>query len=351
MSMKSQNRNFGLDLVRAMAIIMVIASHYLLPLNRLGVYGVELFFVLSGYLIGGILYRQFSSEPFVRFADLWLFWRRRWYRTLPLYYLFLMVIAVQVCISAGAFREVGLKILLYSVFLQNFAWPIDYFSIVTWSLAIEEWFYLLFPLCIYVVNRLGVGILKSFMLGISLFLVIPFVLRLLNFTPHWDTGMRMVVVFRLDALMYGLALAVWKPHSEWLWKHLKGSAVLGVLIISATIPAIVLGPKAGGWKFMPAILFSLIPLGFGLLLPFCEMLQRPREMIAIPVQRLSEWSYSLYLCHMPVLFGCYALAHNSSLNSGGKIVVRILALLLTLMIARRLYRSFELPIMRMRPDR
>lgn len=349
--MRSKSRNFGLDGVRAMAITMVLLSHYVAPLRRLGVYGVELFFVLSGYLIGGILYRQFSSAASVRFGDLWLFWRRRWYRTLPLYFLFIALAFVQGLFSGSAIGVIVPQLFAYCFFLQNFAWPIDNFSVVTWSLAIEEWFYLLFPICVYVIFRARFRIITSFVVGISMFLVIPLVFRILNPTPDWDAGTRTIVVFRLDALMYGLVLAVWKPSNEWLWKHSRSSAVLGMAIIAGTVPMVIWGMQPGGWKLMPAILFSLIPLGFGLLLPFCEMLQRPREMIAIPVQRLSEWSYSLYLCHMPVLFGCYALAHNCSLNSGGKIVVRILALLLTLMIARRLYRSFELPIMRMRPDR
>ena len=347
--MKSQHRNYGLDLVRAMAITMVIASHYLLPLNRLGVYGVELFFVLSGYLIGGILYRQFSCEAFVRSTDLWLFWRRRWYRTLPLYYLFLVVVFVQAWISSGTIKGISWNIFTYGLFLQNFAYPINSFSVVTWSLAIEEWFYLLFPICIYAVNRAGIRVFASFIVGIIIFLVVPLILRILNPTPDWDVGTRMVVVYRLDALMYGLGLAVWKPRSQWLWKHNRASAVLGIGIITGTVPMIIWGMQPGGWKFMPALLFSLIPLGFGFLIPYFELLRRPFDILAIPITRLSEWSYSIYLCHIPVLFGCYAVFHNGSLGSGGKIIVRAIALLLTFMTARMLYRYFESPIMRMRP--
>jgi len=349
MRMQSQNRNFGLDVVRATAIILVMVSHYIAPLASVGGYGVELFFVLSGYLIGGILYRQCSRTASVRFADLWLFWRRRWYRTLPLYYLFLIVAFVWVWTSVGKVDGLGWKILTYSFFLQNFAWPIDNFSVITWSLAIEEWFYLLFPICIYTIYRAGLRITTSFIVGISIFLVIPLVLRLLNPTPDWNYGTRMVVVFRLDALMYGLGLAVWKPQSEWLWKHSRDSALLGMGIIVITVPMVIWGLQPNSWKFMPALLFSLIPFGFGLLLPFHELLRRPIDLIAIPIQRLSEWSYSLYLCHMPVLFGCYAFFHNGSLGSGGKIIVRAIALLLTFVIARMLFRYFELPIMRVRP--
>lgn len=267
---------------------MVLLAHYVAPLKRLGVFGVELFFVLSGYLIGGILYRQFYNEAFIRFADLWLFWRRRWYRTLPLYYLFLIVVFVQAWVTSGTLKGSSLNIVTYGLFLQNLAWPINSFSVVTWSLAIEEWFYLLFPICIYAVNRVGIRIFASFIVGIIIFVVIPLILRILNPTPDWDVGTRMVVVYRLDALMYGLVLAVWKPQNGWLWNRNRASAVLGFGIIVGTVPMVIWGMQPGGWKFMPALLFSLIPLGFGLLMPFFELLRRPYDFLAIPIQRLSE---------------------------------------------------------------
>lgn len=295
------------------------------------------------------LYRQFSREAVIRFADLWLFWRRRWYRTLPLYYLFLIVVFVQARLSTGSLGNINWNIVTYGLFLQNFAWPINSFSVVTWSLAIEEWFYLLFPICIYIVNRMGFRIFPSFVFGTAIFLIVPFALRFAHPTPDWDNGTRMVVVFRLDALMYGLGLAIWKPRSEWLWNHSRASALLGLGIIIVTVPMVVWGLQPDAWKLLPALLFSMIPLGCGLLLPFHELLCRPTDLLAIPIQRLSEWSYSLYLCHIPVLFGCYTIFHNDSLGSGGKMLLRATALLLTFLTARTLYRCFELPIMRMRP--
>jgi peptidoglycan/LPS O-acetylase OafA/YrhL len=148
------NRVFGLDVVRSVAILCVLACHWLISAyntpsagaaaNCLATYGVDLFFVLSGYLIGGILIRDAESYGMSR-DTIVNFWRRRWYRTLPNYYAYLLIaFAVDRPWKFGRTRLVT----LYPVFLQNFAWNIGPFYIASWSLAIEDWFYLLFPLLI-----------------------------------------------------------------------------------------------------------------------------------------------------------------------------------------------------------
>ena len=94
----SANRVFGLDVMRALAIVWVVLVHsnYMLWEHWPGfpglpfVDGVGLFFVLSGYLVGGILlrYATTGSPSTWRLLD---FWQRRWMRTLPNYYLFLLI--------------------------------------------------------------------------------------------------------------------------------------------------------------------------------------------------------------------------------------------------------------------
>ena len=103
----NEHRLIGLDLLRCFAIGGVVLSHslgfiypyvpavnlgflgqlHLYHLGHLGFYGVELFFVLSGYLIGGLLVRQ--GEELSKVTELKRFYLRRWFRTLPNYYLFL----------------------------------------------------------------------------------------------------------------------------------------------------------------------------------------------------------------------------------------------------------------------
>ena len=105
-----EKRIFGLDLMRAIAIIMVMCSHtlWIVPEMRgitrklfsvFGILGVDVFFVLSGFLIGRILYKMYISTDFT-FKDMTYSWVRRWFRTLPNYYLAL-VINILVAIYIG----------------------------------------------------------------------------------------------------------------------------------------------------------------------------------------------------------------------------------------------------------
>jgi peptidoglycan/LPS O-acetylase OafA/YrhL len=95
LALDTTNRNFGLDLIRAISIWMVLLHHAgfniegLQPLT-LGAVGVEVFFVLSGFLIGGILFREIDKGKSI-FQTLKRFWTRRWLRILPLYYAILLI--------------------------------------------------------------------------------------------------------------------------------------------------------------------------------------------------------------------------------------------------------------------
>lgn len=141
----SSNRHIGLDLARSIAIILVLLSHSRFltdfPENYLFLtvgakFGVELFFVLSGFLIGTVLLKQFESGLSSRLLS--RFWVRRWFRTIPAYFFLLFFIWI-------FFEELDF---LYFFFLQDLVrgnWDL---VPVSWSLVIEEWFYLIFPLLI-----------------------------------------------------------------------------------------------------------------------------------------------------------------------------------------------------------
>ncbi|HEY3837427.1 MAG TPA: acyltransferase family protein, partial [Bryobacteraceae bacterium] len=158
---KIHDRVFGLDLLRAAAIGLVLLGHVLLMMRMCfrsltgwsvmaGYFGVELFFVLSGFLIGGILIRDFSKSETT--GALGRFWGRRWLRTLPLFYLFLVInLVIDTSLgqpTTGWWRN--------AFFVQNFASAAGPFFVESWSLAVEEWFYLLAPVLIFIVLKCGV---------------------------------------------------------------------------------------------------------------------------------------------------------------------------------------------------
>ena len=149
--MSGQNRIFGLDLYRSLAIILVVAGHgqSIMPFFQLiragGFYGVELFYVLSGFLIGSILIKLFSDSNSYDLKCVTTFWIRRWFRTIPNYLLFL---TLNIVVWGST-----VFVLPYFFFLQNFAWPCPSFMGESWSLAVEEWFYISIPLWFYVIGR------------------------------------------------------------------------------------------------------------------------------------------------------------------------------------------------------
>ena len=118
-----ENRVFGLDLMRALAIIFVVIGHGGWILDKANTHfpwirfidGVELFFVLSGFLIGGILIKIFQNAKSIKLETIWSFWIRRWFRTLPNYYLVLVlnIVVVYFGIIKEDFTQFNWKFFLF----------------------------------------------------------------------------------------------------------------------------------------------------------------------------------------------------------------------------------------------
>src|SRR5690606_4396644 len=179
MKIDHQNRIFGLDIMRAVAIMLVVISHtiWIFPdtknlftdlLSMAGVLGVEIFFVLSGFLIGRIIYRLFVDPDF-NFKKVKYFWVRRWFRTLPNYYIILILNMVMAIWFNTPLPD---NLWRYFFFLQNFAWEMPFFFGESWSLPIEEFAYILAPLLLYLVMFIKVPVSKSKLFGSVTVLVI-----------------------------------------------------------------------------------------------------------------------------------------------------------------------------------
>ncbi|WP_162523818.1 acyltransferase [Flavobacterium sp. LMO8] len=216
-----RNKIFGLDVFRAIAILLVLFSHlyYVLDIpNQLvislsglaGFIGVEMFFVLSGFLIGRILLEQMNTNEFY-FRNLIHFIKRRWYRTLPAYY-FVLIINVVIAYLLSYQLNTTWR---YPFFLQNlFQYQIIYFS-ESWSLSIEEWSYLIFPLILFLLNNwLKTTVKIKFIFSALLIIVVIHVFRFVNNATVfyedmnlWNQNLKSIVIYRLDAIVYGFVLA------------------------------------------------------------------------------------------------------------------------------------------------
>ena len=216
----------------------------------------------------------------------------------------------------------------------------------------EEWFYLLFPL---VALGIGYGLgnrMRGFIGALLLFSSIPLALRLLAPPPGlWNYGVRMVVVYRLDAMMFGVACA-WchRVRPEW-WRRmalLPGRALGFFLVAMGTL---VLAPQMESTGTSPAIAVSLsaVPAGMALLLPWFSRWRLPGKRISSSVESMSRWSYSAYLVHIPILWLAQHLGEPPETSALGRLLFRGAALVVVVAISSGLYRFFEQPLLRRAP--
>jgi peptidoglycan/LPS O-acetylase OafA/YrhL len=348
--LKEQNRNFGLDLARAVAISLVVLDHFFMRLSILGWYGVDLFFVLSGFLIGRILLRKISKTPQFPLSVLREFWIRRWFRTIPNYALFLIINFIMGMLMLRP--KPGGNPWHYFLFLQNFAWKQPLFFAESWSLAIEEWFYFLFALCLYVLNRLLLKTryqLRSLEIVTLFFLILPFLLRFI-FTPgvDWRLGSGRIVILRLDALMYGIVLARIYHDLPTFWSKLRIFFFPGLLVIISLIVVEFMGLPELHLRWLPALIFTLSPIGFSLMLPALSSLPQFQGVWAKAIHKVSLWSYSIYLCHL-LVFILFKNIFEPRLEGLFEVAAfRLFVLTIVLVVSATIYHYFEKPMTKLR---
>ncbi|MDR3483031.1 MAG: acyltransferase [Burkholderiaceae bacterium] len=304
------SRNFGLDVCRTAAILLVVSGHtlqhsnphpILAKLGMCGLFGVDLFFCLSGFLIGRILLAEAKHWPVGHEAGLFGFWYRRWMRTLPLYFVnFIVSLRYD---WRGATRLVDQ--LPYLLFCQNLAWKMPDFFRLSWSLAVEEWFYLTFPLVLLVFCALGKSARRAALLAIAVFISVPFLFRIflpahLTDMPIFDEGLRNIVVFRLDSIGFGVLIAylyMWKK--DWFATLAKCWPLFAILVA-----ACIAYTKSGyvGLADSPALApfyFLISSFAFAMLIPKFNSLKPTRfSLLNSFVTYTSKISYSLYLGHI-----------------------------------------------------
>jgi peptidoglycan/LPS O-acetylase OafA/YrhL len=317
-----------LDVLRAVAVLLVLGRHlqpcppelspvlHVLTLTwiRGGWIGVDLFFVLSGFLVSGLLFQEFRASGRVSAGR---FLIRRGFKIYPAFWTLILLTTGVVLATAGRVRPslpFSASAILHEVlFVQNYLPGLWYH---TWSLAVEEHFYLLLPLVVVVLLRRagaarpdpfaplpfligGVGVVC---LGARAYVTAtqPF-----NYFTHL-----FATHLRLDALALGVLLA-YAYHfraaefRRWVDRARSGMLVVGVCVLSL---AFVFPLETTPW--IPSIGLTLFSLGAGLIL--CALLDRePRD---TALSRLGAYvgrrSYSVYLWHLPVGLLCGLLWHH-----------------------------------------
>jgi peptidoglycan/LPS O-acetylase OafA/YrhL len=296
-------RNIGLDVIRSLAIWMVMIAHGIELLTQThgpvaqavffasAFMGVELFFALSGFLIGGILVdifdRGITTDLIRRFMV------RRWMRTLPLYF---FTVALRVVTS-----PYSLAILpLYLVFLQNLLPGITEIQFFphSWSLTIEEWSYL----CLAVLMLAFARTQRALIYAVTVLIVFSFVARGIAVTGDHSVGVvRQTLLWRLDAICYGVlaALAYRRAGAQ---IAARAGALFWCSALALAVHIVILA----GWgrdygAFLAIIIVATFSISALLMFPAAiEMRLRPviLRLVFLWSRRLA---YALYLFHLFVL--------------------------------------------------
>jgi peptidoglycan/LPS O-acetylase OafA/YrhL len=300
-------RSFGIDILRTGSIILVILRHYAFYTEfNWGYFAVESLFVVSGYLIGQMLFNSYYATPQVEVEALKKFMFRRWMRVFPLYYFLLLV----KFIIAPA---IGIKIIFYFLFIQNHTVNVDFYP-VTWTLCIEEWFYVLTPLAIFVFMRYISN--KNF----HMLLLLIGTIILINFLrAFWVYktdipygGIIGNVPLRQDAPLMGLLLAFIKFRYRPAFDKLNKLSVFIVGLILMTLfmwaMHVVQFPNDLRDKFVwtRTVSFHFLGLITALCLPFLEQsIPLGESKWMQHVNTFVKWggklSFALYLTHGEVL--------------------------------------------------
>jgi peptidoglycan/LPS O-acetylase OafA/YrhL len=353
----NKERLFGPDLIRALAIVLVLASHTLpggteypiLGVARyyLGFLGVEIFFVLSGFLIGGILLDELYSDRLAEISGILSFWKRRWFRTLPNYYLFLLIAIFLDRLSLGKFPDAG----RYFWFGQALYYPTPTFFTLAWSLSIEEWFYLLFPLALFVFAKLLKSPPAAVLSVIVIFIVTPVILRFfLPATANWTMGVKAVTLPRLDAIAYGVVLAFTKRVHPGIWRVLTKFSPVGMIAVLGLFGHFChFGYVTSDSIFYRVFYFCIVSSCLALAFPRILDLTEPAGRWKVIFKKLSLWSYSIYLSQTPVIgIVDLALKHLGVGYFQAHIDRCILTWLLCIPLSALVYRVFEKPLMDLR---
>ncbi len=310
-------RVFGLDALRATAILGVTLAHgfaVLYPhvpnlglLGHGGFYGVELFFVLSGFLIGQILIRR--GERLGHDGSLPEFYIRRWFRTLPLFWLLVVGNVVLDLVVQGTHYDSGL-VLSHAFFLRNLTGPHLAFMPESWSLAVEEWFYLLFPAALWLGLRLRGRFDAVLLVTAAAFYLFSTGVRMLaagHPEATWGEWERIVVIGRFDALMVGILGAWLAMRFPTAWRRVAAPAAAVGLVLVVWMYVTLWRRDGGGFAagaddfFARTWRFNLVSLGFALLLPAASRWKLARENFAsTAVRKIALWSYAMYLVQHPL---------------------------------------------------
>lgn len=294
--LESENRIPCIDIFRSLAIIAVVITHFgeFLPL---GYVGVDLFFVISGFLVGSILIRKFRKGQKINF---WEFFLRRGLKIWPSYYWYLLAGSALIFIlyrhdHPDFMIHSGKELMRYLFFYENYTGPPyrpPFFPI--WSLCVEEHFYILLPIFFIVIVRLFGFHNRALYVGITGIIVAGILFKILSLyiTNSKDTYGGTHV--RIDALGWGVLLGLIMSEFEEKLRSIKWLPVLflaGLLLFAANVFIFI---HQDNYFYNKVVFHSLAPFCFFLMIlgVYFKKFSKLK-----PFRVMAYYSYNWYLWH------------------------------------------------------
>jgi peptidoglycan/LPS O-acetylase OafA/YrhL len=357
----STPRIYGLDTLRAVAIVLVFMNHYSAYISNASVFGifgeigwigVDLFFALSGYLISNQIFGALrSGQP----LSLKRFYARRLLRTLPNYYFVLALYFLWPTFRGDGGME---PLWRYLTFTLNLGLELGALFSQAWSLCVEEQFYLVLPalaLCIATCRRplrWAWGTIIACVLGGML-------LRATIWSDYGDQSQFVPFLYykhiyfstlcRLDELVAGVALALLKNYHGGLWARLTrhGNVVLVAGLLGSAVAGYLFY-----WQFygfgMTVAGHPLVALSFGLLLLAALSPNSLLYKTRVPgAASLAVWSYAIYLLHKQLFVLLKPQLVALGVDTNGPLAT-LLAVLVVCAAGWLMYTLVETPFMKLR---
>ena len=349
---KETTHNNWLDICRGLAIMLVLLSHgrtFLIPIDSSfqffkfgGFLGVELFFVLSGFLIGSILIDKFDSSSDFS-IEVPRFWIRRWLRTYPSYLLFICVNYVLLAYGIRMAPEPSL--LQYLTFTQALLTPHGLFFGEAWSLAIEELFYFIAPLLIVLLSRIVNQKSRILLATCIVLFVFPLLLRVyFTFSSSWSFNeFRSTTLLRIDSIIIGVMLS-WIMKKSYIPEIVINRAAYFLSFIFLVVAF--LATKADSFfdhAFYKIFFFPIADLGCAGIIALGLNFNIGSAVNTI-FSFLAKCSYSAYLINIPVI----VLFQQFAWSSSASILPWLMYILVTLSLSWLLHHGFEKRILTLR---
>ena len=365
MTTTTPQKFYGLDNLRAFAIIMVFLFHYprwfdhptwFPDVLKFGWTGVDLFFVLSGFLIASQLFTQIIKDGTFSMK---VFYIKRFFRIIPIYYFVLALYFLFPVLSGDQLLPPLWKFLTFTHNLGFTDFDTHRAFGVVWSLCVEEHFYLLLPVTLLLLlktvwyKKAGVLLLILFIAGFFIRMYCWYEIYIpqtngIENRDLWIPTIYYPTYCRLDGLLVGVAIAGFYNYLPSLFtllsKYANGIIAVGLLILTISYFLFI-----NGIGFSRSIFsFPIVSVGFGCLvlgsiIPTSFLYQWKSKILT----KIAELSYALYLIHMGVilltqnLFFEFGIAKDSNLTF-------LLSIIFCAVVALILHYSIEKPFMKMR---